>query len=91
MAEALALLVGGNPLPNYLAAEVLAGDPGWDRAIFFYTPETEAVMRRLEDALEPLGPVEARFVADAGDPESVRRAWERMSETVHLHYIQRNL
>lgn len=86
MAEALALLVGGNPLPNYLAAKVLARDPGWDRVVLFYTPETEAVKRRLADALAPLGPVEDRYVPDAGDPESVRRAWERMPESVHLHY-----
>jgi hypothetical protein len=86
MAEALALLVGGNPLPNYLAATILAREPGWDRAVLFYTAETEAVKKRLAQALGSLGPVEDRFVRDAGDPVSVRQAWERMPDSVHLHY-----
>ena len=44
----LALLVGSNPLPNYLAARALT----WERAVLFFTPQTEQVKDRLARLLQ---------------------------------------
>lgn len=85
MPRTLALLVGGNPLPNYLAARILAKERPWNRAVLFFTKQTERVKDRLEVALSELGAVEGRYVEDPGRAESIRDAWE-LPPPVHLHY-----
>ena len=73
MGRTLVLLVGANPLPNYLAARILATERPWESAVLFY--------RR---AFGELGGVEERFVADSG-AESIRAAWRGLPAPVHLH------
>ncbi len=86
MSRTLVLLVGGNPLPNYLAARILATERPWVRAVLVYTKETEAVKDRLCHALSELGTVDERFVEDAASAESIRAAWRDLPPPVHLHY-----
>ena len=49
--ERLALLVGSNPLPNFLAVRVLKPD----QVVLLYSPQTEAPMERLKKLLEKEG------------------------------------
>ena len=86
MTPTLALLVGSNPLPNYLAATVLKRELGWETVVLFYSSETAPVKDRLGRSLLDLGSVDERYVPDAGDAESVRSAWRNLSGPVHLHY-----
>jgi hypothetical protein len=82
----LVLLVGGNPLPNYLAARILAEVRPWKTAVLFYTDRTEPVKDRLMAALSEMGSIEARFVADHASPHSIRASWAELTAPVHLHY-----
>jgi hypothetical protein len=71
---ALALLVGSNPLPNYLAARAL----DWEHAILFFTPQTEQVKERLVRLLQ--GEYQARevtsqLIRDGTRARDVHSAW----------------
>jgi hypothetical protein len=86
MGRTLVLLVGANPLPNYLAARILATERPWERAVLFYTKRTEPVKDRLRRALGELGGVEERFVADPASADSIRASWANLAAPIHLHY-----
>ena len=85
-AEKLILLVGSNPLPNYLAAQLLKPKS----LSFIYSPETEQVKNYLKKVLEYMvSDIEEKGIADATDPKCVRgRVQECLGEgsRVHLHY-----
>jgi len=85
-AEKLILLVGSNPLPNYLAAQLLKPKS----LSFIYSPETEQVKNYLKKVLENMdSDIEEKGIADATDPKCVRgRVQECLGEgsRVHLHY-----
>lgn len=91
MHESLILLVGSNPLPNYLAAMALKPT----RIHFVYSSETEKPKDRLRDAivadLKPGANMESDIrVSDASDASDVAgKVAGLMSEgadRVHLHY-----
>jgi hypothetical protein len=65
--EKLALIVGSNPLPNYLVARELHPKC----LILYYTPQTETVMHRLRDALDVS--VNAILIDDPDRAEAIYR------------------
>lgn len=82
----LVLLVGANPLPNYLAAATLRPQ----RVLLLYTPETmqpkDRLTRALRDRLR-IAAVDDRQVEDATSAKRVRVACESVfSDDVHLNY-----
>ena len=82
----LILLVGSNPLPNYLAACALRPQ----RAVLLYTSEVEQPMRRLKRAIQAALPdIEAssEHVADATDPRAVAEATQRALEIAPGAYL----
>lgn len=80
--EKLLLLVGSNPLPNYLAAIVL--DPA--EVVLLYSPQTEGPCRHLKTALEKKGiGVSERCIDDATDAREIRDACQSL-QVDHLHY-----
>jgi hypothetical protein len=81
-AERLALLVGSNPLPNYLAAVVL--EP---REVFLlHSPETREPCERLEAALQERQiAVYNVAVEDATDARKIHDACASL-QVDHLHY-----
>ena len=87
----LVLLVGGNPLPNYLAAATLR--PA--RAVLLHSPATASVADRLKKVLQERCGVHSTPwpVGDAASAEAVRQALEALGigerfgwEGLHLHY-----
>src|SRR5579884_3404588 len=81
-AKRLALLVGSNPLPNYLAATVL--EPR--EVVLLYSPETQEPCERLEAALKERQVRISRLVIDdATDARKIRDACASL-EVEHLHY-----
>lgn len=85
-ADVLILLVGSNPLPNYLAALVLS-----PKQIFlFYSPETKMVKQSLQDTLRRRFPsleMEERCIGDVTHAAEVREAFPPIQRSkVHLHY-----
>ncbi len=78
----LALLIGSNPLPNYVAAAVL--EP--KETVLLYSPQTRNVSRRLRTALQRMGigAIE-HCVEDPTDARKVRDACGAV-EFDHLHY-----
>ena len=81
----LFLLVGSNPLPNYLATLVLK-----PRSVhLLYTPETETVKNRLQSAFEKrLAGVQIKETCiDRGtDVQKVRITCQSLLKDTHLHY-----
>lgn len=78
----LALLVGSNPLPNYLAAAVLQPD----KVVLLYSPETREPRDRLEAAFEGKDiAVSSACIDDATDVRKIRDAC-RSLQVDHLHY-----
>ncbi len=83
--KTLVLLVGSNPLPNYLAAATLK--PA--RVVLLFTPATLRPKERLTRALqERLGvaTVDERQIEDAGSAASVRYACKGQFTDAHLNY-----
>lgn len=78
--EELVLLVGSNPLPNYLAEQILA--PARVRLV--YTPETVGPFERMRDTFGPER-VTPRPVG-AADPRAIRQAFDDLHERAHLCY-----
>lgn len=81
----LFLLVGSNPLPNFLATLILK--PKSVR--FFYSPETEDVKdylrERLRIKLAQTSQVET-CIEDATDAAKVKDAFASVPKGTHLHY-----
>lgn len=81
-AEKLALLVGSNPLPNYIAAALLRPR----EVLLLYSPETQEPRDRLRAALESKGVcVKDRCIADATDARKIGDACGHL-DVDHLHY-----
>jgi len=83
----LILLVGSNPLPNYLTAKVLQPN----KVVLVHTAETRAPAERLNSVLGTQVEIEMRGLAKASDPreiaETIRRITSDSSpERVHLNY-----
>ena len=79
----LLLLVGSNPLPNYLVALIL--NP--ESICLFYSPETEKVKDYLYKTLiERFENVSDRCIGDATDPSKVREAFASIPTDAHLNY-----
>jgi len=83
MKKRLVVLVGSNPLPDYLAARLL--EP--QRVALMYSEQTLEPKERLRRVLES-GRVEADdvYVDDACSAHSVRRACRDLFTDAHLHY-----
>jgi hypothetical protein len=80
--EKLALLVGSNPLPNYLAAQLLKPKT----VVLLYTPETRKPKDCLAEALgEQQIQVIDRCINDATDVRGIREACRDL-DCDHLHY-----
>ena len=82
------LLVGGNPLPNYIAACALKNEFGIENAFLLYTQEVEQVKDNLRNCLLAAGFTACResFIADAGDPREIQYACQDIDPASHLHY-----
>lgn len=81
----LYLLVGSNPLPNFLAAIILKPDS----ICLFYTPETAPVKERLKRAFlyrESGWKLNEQPINDATDPISIRTSFSEITKETHLHY-----
>ncbi|HXK58586.1 MAG TPA: hypothetical protein PLP42_01710 [Acidobacteriota bacterium] len=83
--ECLFLLVGSNPLPNYLAALILK-----PKAVrLFYSPETRAVKDHLEERLKAALPnvcLDDKYIHDVTSAEEVAKAFDDIPPDAHLHY-----
>jgi hypothetical protein len=78
----LALLVGSNPLPNYLAAMALKAR----EVVLVYTPETAEPRDRLRAVLVKKGlTVTESCIEDATDARLIRDACTKL-DADHLHY-----
>lgn len=83
----LILLVGGNPLPNYVAACALREKFGIQQVRLFYTKETEVVKENLKKCLEGRSfRCHESFVQDAASAETIRRTCSDIASESHLHY-----
>lgn len=81
-AKKLALLVGSNPLPNYLAAVVLKPE----EVILLYSPETKEPLAHLRTALQRRQvTVKDICIADATDARKIRDVCQDL-DIDHLHY-----
>ena len=81
----LVLLVGSNPLPNYLSARVL--EP--KSVVLIYTPATEGPMERISDVLLEQRPgieVHPARIEDGASAEQVRIACEAIGSGAYLNY-----
>jgi len=81
----LLLLVGSNPLPNFIAALILKPES----ICLFFSPATKPVKdylyKNLKDRLKNVVISEKR-IEDATDPSKVRKAFSSISADAHLHY-----
>jgi len=81
----LLLLVGSNPLPNYITALILK-----PRSIrLFYSPETEKVKKHLWEALKAglsSAHLDERCIEDVTSAAKVRQAFGSIPSDAHLHY-----
>ncbi|NTW15907.1 MAG: DUF1887 family protein [Syntrophaceae bacterium] len=81
----LILLVGSNPLPNYLAVLIL--NP--ESVCFLYTKETKDVKKRIWGVLQQRLPalvLKERFIEDASSPVKIRESFPAIDDETHLHY-----
>lgn len=85
----LILLVGGNPLPNYVAACALKDKLRIEQVHLFYTKQVEDVTNNLRECLKKKG-FQLRdsdsFIDDAASAEKIRRACNDIARGSHLHY-----
>jgi hypothetical protein len=85
--ETLILLVGSNPLPNYLTATLLRPN----RLFLIHTPETRPPAERLNCVLGDHAKIEMRGLAKASDAREIAEAIRRIisdgdPQQVHLNY-----
>ena len=90
MPKEVILLVGGNPLPNYVAALALKKTPyGINQAHLLYTPEVKDVKDNLVRCLVKKGGfkcLKATYIGDAGNAKVIREACAGIGSDSHLHY-----
>ncbi len=85
--ETLILLVGSNPLPNYLTATLLRPN----KLVLIHTPETRAPAERLNCVLGNQANIEMRGLAKASDAREIAEAIRRIisdndPQQLHLNY-----
>lgn len=81
--EKLALLVGSNPLPNYIAAAMLAPS----EVTLIHSPETAKPCRYLAEALQALGmKLSEKCIDDATEAARIRDLCQPLVTDHHLHY-----
>ena len=82
------LLVGGNPLPNYVAALALRAELVTARGVhLLYTKEVQDIKDNLCTCLRDAGfHCRATYITDAGDAAAIRDACADIQEGTHLHY-----
>ncbi|HOJ62448.1 MAG TPA: hypothetical protein PK878_19380 [bacterium] len=85
----LLLLVGSNPLPNYLVSLILKPES----VCLFYTPETAPVKKRLAEMLkrklarsQPKLSLSEKCIKDAANAGEVSAAFSSFSPGAHLNY-----
>jgi hypothetical protein len=79
----LVLLVGSNPLPNYLAAVAL----GAPETVLLYSPETQEPCERLEAVFLARGmEVLKRVIHEATDARQIRDVCRSLRDVDHLNY-----
>ncbi len=83
----LLLLVGSNPLPNYLAARILK----LNSIHLFYSPETEQVKNQLRRILETRfmhakPDIRETCIDDVTSASNVAQAFRSVPSKAHLHY-----
>lgn len=83
----LILLVGGNPLPNYVAACALREKFDVQQVRLFYTTQVENVKNNLKKCLEGRGfRCHESFIQDAASAETIRSTCSDIASESHLHY-----
>ena len=83
----IVLLVGGNPLPNYVAAHALGATYETKTVRLMYTPETKEVKNNLLSCLDRRSfEVTCSFIKDAADAAVIREACNNIDPASHLHY-----
>jgi hypothetical protein len=83
----LILLVGGNPLPNYVAACALREKLDVQQVRLFYTTQVENVKNNLKKCLEGSGfRCCESLIEDAASAERIRHACRDLAPGSHLHY-----
>ena len=88
-AKEVVLLVGGNPLPNYVAARTLRAQRGIERVHLLYTNEVKEVKHNLLKCLVDRDKFDYReptLIKDAGDAEAIQDACCEIVPGSHLHY-----
>lgn len=85
--DTLILLVGSNPLPNYLAAKLMHPK----KLFLIHTPETRAPAERLARILEGEAEITMQALAKASDAREISEAVTRIisdsdPQQVHLNY-----
>ena len=86
-ANEIILLVGGNPLPNYVAALALRTELETNEVHLLYTGEVEHIKNNLSACLQTTGfGCRDTYIADAGDATVIRSACADIGENTHLHY-----
>lgn len=85
---AIVLLVGGNPLPNYVAACALRARCGIASVHLLFTDEVREVKNNLSTCLRKRGfQCHDNYIADAANVAEIRRACRSInSESSLLHY-----
>ena len=87
MPNEVILLVGGNPLPNYVAAHALRCTHEIDQVHLLYTDEVEDVKNNLLNCLNASSfSCRESYIRDAGDASAIRDACRDICEDSHLHY-----
>ena len=87
MPNEVILLVGGNPLPNYVAAHALRCTHEIDQVHLLYTDEVEDVKNNLLDRLRASSfCCRESYICDAGDACAIRDACRDICKDSHLHY-----
>lgn len=84
--ELLVLLVGSNPLPNYISALIL--EP--QSVQFLYTEQTKRIKNSLKAALKnkfsSLAFKDTYVGKDGSNVQEVEKVWRRISPDAHLNY-----
>ena len=87
MPNEVILLVGGNPLPNYVAAHALRCTHEINQVHLLYTDEVEDVKNNLFQCLTTSSfSCRESYIRDAGNAEAIRYACGDICNDSHLHY-----
>ena len=87
MPNEVILLVGGNPLPNYVAAHALRCTHEINQVHLLYTDEVEDVKNNMLNCLNASSFFcRESYIRDAGDASAIRDACRDICEDSHLHY-----